>query len=477
MRYFKSNILRALLPLVLIATIHAAWASSGGKEGGGDGYIILKDDSIVLADPFVARFGSDFDLSSELKDELKHAGRLLVQYGAAYVSRFSLNDYRDSAFIQKHVLNPLVEYRFVSKLPQNQACQTQYTVEGLPDGARDAGGIACTQGMITWILKTPFLQMTLRQQAMLIIHERLHSLSYLVPHEFIADILQGLNAVLDIYNEEAGGGRAILSDAQVSAISTMMERIWQAGLGDGNFAAAEAFLESMKVQKFCGGLVNRRSASIGPQVCLGAGAQLQDGHITGPVLVLSSDLAGRINVRGNGVIIRDSMVIGAPPASGNRRASLNLDTGVLISHSYLFYTGQVDSYVGANARITHSVLEGADADGLNYEAVFSWDNWALNIGAGATIANTTLVNGTFGDAQVDDGINFIGLKLGANALLVNLSHGWFFGEEKFELFSSNEHPQIEIPAATTIDGLYRYMDRMMEVKGNVTIYNANRIKE
>ena len=468
------KILVLSLSLILVA-IAASADGGGGKEGGGDDYIILKDDTIILADPFVRRNGETFELSRELKAELKRVGRLLVQYGAANIYgegntsdrsiRFS--DVRDSAFIAETVLNSLIEYRFVSELPQIPACETRLQIENIPDGARVGGGIACTQGAMTWILEDLFRKQTIRQQALLIIHERLHALPANVAHEFISDLVAGIDLILDLYNAELNGARPLLTDEQVKTIRTMMKRIPQAGLGQQGPNSAIAFFNRMKVQKKCGGLTSRQ-ATLGLDVCLGVGSILEGhGTLRGPMLVLNSTINGNVSAAHSSVIIKDSMLVGG---AGDREDRINLELGPdsLIANSYIKFDGTSRSFLSKGAKIRDSLLR--SANGYERAWVSSWDNWTLELAEGAEIYQCDLENWTWGKGQIGDS-NRITLRLGANAQLSHLAHGFFYGKKKWYLFAQNERPVMSIPSSTKLNFLARGMWMGQDIHGHVSIKN------
>ncbi len=249
-----------LLSLLLSLTTSAFAGQDGGNSSGGGGAITRPDDSVVLADPFVIRHESEGtgELSDEIIAELQRAGWILVQYGAEYSFMAKLSFFDDNsalifpqanrirphsytaAFINNHVLRGTIEYRFVADLPDYNTCH-QHRMVALPEGASEQL-VACTVGPITWIKESLFRRMSVREQALTVIHERLHTLSPGLPEEIIADITTSLGTALELYNAQARGERPMLTDLQVNRLQRLMMRIMQAELhrGRGYMAEMEA---------------------------------------------------------------------------------------------------------------------------------------------------------------------------------------------------------------------------------------------
>lgn len=90
-----------ILILLTSGPAKVVWAGPGAS-GGGD-VVILPNDDIVIADPFIVTPGKKMELSPQLREELLRAGRVLKAYGA------------DDKFIADNVLSRYVEYRYVDR--------------------------------------------------------------------------------------------------------------------------------------------------------------------------------------------------------------------------------------------------------------------------------------------------------------------------------------------------------------------------
>ncbi|MEK7691095.1 MAG: hypothetical protein AAB425_08755, partial [Bdellovibrionota bacterium] len=154
-----------ILTLTILGNSNQVWAGGATGVGGGGDVVILSDDTIVLADPYIKHEGENFELNPLLIQELSRMGDLLVSYGANVL-------YGRSAFVVQDVINPLIDYRFQEELPTD--CHRIPTAN-LPIGASQELA-ACTVGNVTTIRPSLFNGMSIREQAKLIVHERLRAL-------------------------------------------------------------------------------------------------------------------------------------------------------------------------------------------------------------------------------------------------------------------------------------------------------------
>lgn len=98
-------------------------------------------------------------------------------------------------FLKVHVYNPLVEYRFVAALPES--CQF-IPNENLPGGLKKLN-VGCTEGYITYLIPGLFLKLSAQERALLILHERLHSVAPNQPYEIKTDFIRALHILLERY--------------------------------------------------------------------------------------------------------------------------------------------------------------------------------------------------------------------------------------------------------------------------------------
>lgn len=271
--------------LALVAVLATAQTSLGGESSGGTQFVVLKDDSVVLADPFVQKEAGTCELGADLKEEINRAGTLLVRYGAtiakAYYGGTPL-PFQYSEFVNSEVLGDHIEYRCVDQFPDYvlRDCHAQERLVGLPKASRTVKG-ACTSGPVTWLNKKLFAKMTLREQAKTIIHERLHSkrfknLSPELAHQFISDLTNGLEVTLTLYNDQVvKGSRLPLSDEQISTIKLMIKRIIQLGMSKNRYRDPNDLLNDWVVVRNGGGLFRFHEDRI--EGFLSVGSAIQNG--------------------------------------------------------------------------------------------------------------------------------------------------------------------------------------------------------
>jgi len=218
----------ALLALAALTPNSSRASSATGGRGGAD-VIILPDQSVVLADPYAKKAGPAAQLNPVLVEEIKRAGKFLVLFG------------ENSKFIDQHVFDSRVEYRFVDEIPKSDLCDRIESV-ALPTGAQ-AVLASCTDGLVTWIRDDLFKRMTVREQARLIIHERLHSLGLRVQHDFITDITEGLRLALYLDDTESEQNRLLLTADQIDSLTRLAQRLYQMGLSAGALPEEKLYVE------------------------------------------------------------------------------------------------------------------------------------------------------------------------------------------------------------------------------------------
>lgn len=109
-------------------------------------------------------------------------------------------------------------------------CDHRVTTENLP--ARSLEALAgCTIGPLTLINEPLFKKMKIREQAKLIIHERLRNLQVSAPDDYIRDITEIVQLCLVLINDQLNKFKYSLSALQKEKIAMLMTRIIQLGLG------------------------------------------------------------------------------------------------------------------------------------------------------------------------------------------------------------------------------------------------------
>lgn len=282
----KNYFFKAALVTAMALHFSSALGFAGSEGVGGGGAVVLPNQKPVSADHYVLRSGQAADFPIELRSTIELAGRVLVQYGAMAV-RPQLHEedcktaegcydtrFGKSEFIANSVLHPKIEYLFVKELPKNiVGCEGETRAfEGLPAGAK-VHSVACTNGLVTWIVKDLFRKMTYGEQAETIIHERLHTTEVWdvpseVKHEFIADLTNALHLAFELYSLEKpyDDGMRVdikpvkLSSEQLAVLSQLPRRIVQLRLFQNTNASDQSeFLSNWMVTSKGGGFVHVES--------------------------------------------------------------------------------------------------------------------------------------------------------------------------------------------------------------------------
>jgi hypothetical protein len=387
-------------------------SGSGGTGGGGSDVgnggsaVTLPDGRVVIADPYFSRpeegeVVAYSGLNPAIRAEIELVGRLLVRLGAAVDERVDMdfpswmgNHEREAAveqvrlgrklsraaqarFVIESVADPVVKYHFVDRIPGT--CRSGEEVGPAPDGSTVVLG-GCNEGDAVWFQKDVFRSMGVtngdtsdpREQVKWIIHERLHSInSYGHPHYYIADITNGIDVLLDLYKAQRTGLRPVLTIAQQSKLSTLVERIAQFRGLTSDSGRDDRFINDWSLVPNGGGLAHRRSV-VDPSAYVGVGSMLGDGGAMGPGSALinsicflaSCSLAEGTTIRDAIISPRTSQRSSTPGELMNRAFSLTLERGASISASSLYLDLPVGVAVvtgvmlGVNTTLEGSVISG-----------------------------------------------------------------------------------------------------------------------
>ncbi|MGZ3698690.1 MAG: hypothetical protein ACXVCH_11385, partial [Bdellovibrionota bacterium] len=221
---------RSLGLILVLGSLVSGTAFAGNEGSGGGGAIVLSDDRVVLADPyfvgkgqqgaFHCQQGESGELNSLLVQELKRAGQVLVRYGAEASNLpwsntlFSEPGPEQSRFVSEQVLQGQA-FCFVDELPKRQDNPVECDQFTAPVGGH-CEPVGYTEGTVTWIRKDLFQRMSVRDQAVLLIHERLHGFAGNVPYGPIVELTSGLETALGILNDQLQGKRPILEDQAIN---------------------------------------------------------------------------------------------------------------------------------------------------------------------------------------------------------------------------------------------------------------------
>src|SRR3989338_3092756 len=205
--------------LTFAFTLYVGAALAGGTEVGSGGSVIVRDNEVILADPFVKKFntpevGERWTFSNELNVYLHHIQTLLERYGVL------ANE--NTFFWDKKIFSDKVEYRYTEELPCNDSMTIQDDIPG------EVASYGCTQGNITWFKESLFKKLNLKQQALAVIHERLHSFSP-ESHDVLSDFISILQMMLTLQNEQFQGQYRTLSQDEIDAIYRLRQRAEELG--------------------------------------------------------------------------------------------------------------------------------------------------------------------------------------------------------------------------------------------------------
>lgn len=228
---FKTSFL-----LLTFLNLQHAFAVQGNSTDRGGGDVAVINDQVVLADPYFHRtdaeeglfgcpIGTSGALAGPLVKELKRIGAILVSYGAKEHGKLRADEISEaSAFIEEKVLSE-AQYCFVDELPR----RTRPLPSDAPAEAR-VEPIGYTEGKLTFIKASLFKRMNLREQAKLIVHERLHSGVGNVKYGPIADITNGIDTALSIYAQQSAGKLPAISWAEYTRLDRLRLALYGTGL-------------------------------------------------------------------------------------------------------------------------------------------------------------------------------------------------------------------------------------------------------
>lgn len=228
--------------------------------------IVLPDDSVVLADPFI-----DADASTQQGDGplLQLLNPRIYQTIAIYKS---VSENLNSRFAAKQsainaILNQLLDkrtklrfYGLPSAEEMNKYCFAGRPIYTIPSGAK-VEQAACTRGDDTFIVKPLFLKLSLRDQAMLLIHERLTTIADdrgWINFVAISKYTTGLNTYLNLYNDQVKRIYRILTDDEQTKLSNFYASIVEIENRNEGYGAPTATFNWL-VHKNGGGLYHPRA--------------------------------------------------------------------------------------------------------------------------------------------------------------------------------------------------------------------------
>ncbi|MEA9356380.1 hypothetical protein SHI21_09210 [Bacteriovorax sp. PP10] len=228
--------------------------------------IVLPDDSVVLADPFI-----DADASTQSGEGplLQLLNPRIYQTIAIYKS---VSENINSKFAARQsainaILNQLLDkrtnlrfYGLPSAEEMNKYCFAGRPIYTIPSGAK-VEQAACTRGNDTFIVKPLFLKLSLRDQAMLLIHERLTTIADdrgWINFVAIAKYTTGLNTYLNLYNDQVKRIYRELTDDEQKKLTNFYASIVEIENRNEGYGAPSATFNWL-VHKNGGGLYHPRA--------------------------------------------------------------------------------------------------------------------------------------------------------------------------------------------------------------------------
>ncbi|MGK5082426.1 hypothetical protein WDW37_03895 [Bdellovibrionota bacterium FG-1] len=248
-------------PFVILTLLNLyalnAHADGGMSGGGGDVIVDPKTGKLVLADPYLDLSGemshelgcSDQDRyrpTGAVREELKKMSRLLAAYGAVSAPRtwiapdlgkcaanefpkgcridFESEQLR-SAFVESEVLGVNPVYCLVSRLPARTG-----TLPLDPSLSRESILVGYTTQRFTFLQESIFNTLSPREQAKLLIHERMHALSSSPSYATIANVTIGLETAMNLAEIQLSTYPRSPSLQEIVALKRLREGIVTSGL-------------------------------------------------------------------------------------------------------------------------------------------------------------------------------------------------------------------------------------------------------
>ena len=303
--------------------------------------------------------------------------------------------------------------------------------------------------------------MTVREQAKLIIHERLHSLLD-QPHEFIADLTSGLELMLNLVNEQMAGNRSRLSGREIDQIRLLMLRIEQLGLSKGRLEQEELhFLNHYRIWPEGGGLVHE-DAKIAPDTFVGAGSLLTAGVTagSGAEIVYSSCYFATCNFGSRTVILNSSFEPGFGEDFSIVPTVFQIGDGVRIRSSQL--SGSVSQ--PSSGEDLAEIYERAS---LSNSSVSGFQNFKLASGAAINGAAISLV--------IDRGLELDLLFEENSSISRAIISPVIFGGPKLDVRKA----KISFTANTSIDFEMEtvcHPEQLLFIKGDLPVDSKNALR-
>ncbi|WP_413574944.1 hypothetical protein ACLVWU_11905 [Bdellovibrio sp. HCB290] len=219
---------QAFLSLLISAFSLTALAQMGPSNGGGGDVVVLPNDQVVLADPFLNHDGQQPNNMPPMRSINPRIIQAILQYGkfsAETLKRLSNGEYAILKQMELLINPKESELRFYAV--QSAQELANFCAPGgkksynLPDGA-SVQSVACTAGHETFLVEPLFLRLTIRDQAMLLIHERLTTLRDKnggKNYSAIARFTTGLKTFISVGQDQVKGVVRRLTEGEVQRLT------------------------------------------------------------------------------------------------------------------------------------------------------------------------------------------------------------------------------------------------------------------
>lgn len=219
----------ACLVLTSALSLSAYAQKNGGGNGGGGDVVVLPDLSVVLADPFLNQSASQPNNMPPMRKinpeilQLVESFRRIIEPNLLLLANHSCDrsDINDELKNLVKKDNGFHFYTVQTAQEMGMYCGSGgdkiYT---LPVGAKSER-VACTTGNKTFIIEPYFAQLSIKDRALLLIHERLTTLEDNETNRnfnAVAKITTGLSVFVSLYKEQSTGIKRVLTDPEVKQL-------------------------------------------------------------------------------------------------------------------------------------------------------------------------------------------------------------------------------------------------------------------
>lgn len=367
----------------LVGILSLVSFAAGPSTGGGGDVIRLPDDSVVLADPFLSHGGNQ----PNNMPPLRSLNPRLLQMAQRYASKLE-------TFKGTEILAEIVKLtrrdtglRFYSVRDSNEL--NMFCASGgrksynLPNGAK-VEQAACTAGKETFLVEPLFLKLTLRQQVLLLIHERLTTLRDQYGgknYSAIARFTTGLNIYFELLKEQEQKNYRHLSSQDANTLNEFYNAADEINYRNSN-NPPEAF--AFTVHPYGGGRLDDKSIA-SPSALITAEMKVINSEIYDEAILVGGEKNKRISgssLYEKAQVIDSELVDAKILESANVRTSV-VKKSVVGENSQIIKSSVINSKIGQRALVQTSSVSDS------------------NIAAEAQIIDSTLVNsGTLGMAVI-----------------------------------------------------------------------------